>query len=68
MISFSGFLPSTRIAKQKAIKMLGKRQETVVFYDSPRRIVDTLKCIEEELSPDRKVVVCRELTKRFETI
>ena len=65
---FSGFLPSTRIAKQKTIKSLGRRRETVVFYESPRRIVDTLKCIEEVLSPARKLVVCRELTKRFETI
>ncbi len=42
-------------------------KETVVFYESPHRILKTMEKL-KELFPEREMVVCRELTKMFETI
>jgi 16S rRNA (cytidine1402-2'-O)-methyltransferase len=39
-----------------------------VFFEAPHRIVETMQDIAQTLGPERGVVVCRELTKRFETV
>lgn len=68
---FLGFLPKKQGKKEK---LLGKVKEiqkiipqTVIFYESPFRIVRTLKMLEQIL-PEVEVVVGRELTKKFEEI
>jgi 16S rRNA (cytidine1402-2'-O)-methyltransferase len=61
---FEGFLPQKK-GRQKKLKQLVEEERTIVLYESSHRIV---KLIDEliEYFPDRFVVVCRELTKKFE--
>lgn len=62
---FEGFLPHKK-GKQTAIKKLLDEERTVVFYESPHRLLKTLIQMEEILGSERQAVVCRELTKKFE--
>jgi 16S rRNA (cytidine1402-2'-O)-methyltransferase len=62
---FDGFLPHKK-GKQTKIKELIDEERTVIFYESPHRLVNTLGMLAEILGPDRKVCVARELTKMFE--
>ncbi|GAA5138355.1 16S rRNA (cytidine(1402)-2'-O)-methyltransferase [Thalassotalea piscium] len=66
--TFEGFLPSKQGARQKVLAELNNEPRTMVFYDAPRRAIDTVKDIVTVLGPDRKIVIARELTKTFETI
>jgi len=66
--SFEGFLPSKSGARQTVLASLEHEERTMVFYDAPRRAIDTLKDIVETLGGSRYVVIARELTKTFETI
>lgn len=61
---FEGFLPQKK-GRQKKLKELSDEERTIVVYESSHRI---LKLIDElvEYFPERYVVVCRELTKKFE--
>ncbi|MCG7598966.1 16S rRNA (cytidine(1402)-2'-O)-methyltransferase [Halomonas sp. McH1-25] len=63
---FSGFLPAKRGARRNSLEALSERGETLVFYESPHRIRDSLEDIAAVLG-DRRVVLARELTKTFET-
>jgi len=64
--TFAGFLPAKPTARLKALENIKEREETLVFYESPHRIVHTLTAIAQVLG-DRPVVLARELTKTFET-
>ncbi len=64
---FDGFLPHKK-GKQTKIKNLIDEERTVVFYESPHRIIKTLVMMKELLQADRKLVIARELTKKFEEI
>ena len=66
--AFEGFLPSKSHARQKILAALKNEARTMVFYDAPRRAIDTIADIAEMLGGDRYVVIARELTKTFETI
>jgi 16S rRNA (cytidine1402-2'-O)-methyltransferase len=66
--SFEGFLPSKSGARQSALLALANESRTMVFYDAPRRAIDTIKDIVTTLGGERYVVIARELTKTFETI
>ena len=66
--SFEGFLPSKSGARQNALALVAQQPHTMIFYDAPRRAIDTLQDIAEVLGEDRKVVIAREITKTFETI
>jgi 16S rRNA (cytidine1402-2'-O)-methyltransferase len=66
--SFIGFLPAKSGARVKALEALADRQETLIFYESTHRIVDSLKDMAQALGDQRRVCVARELTKTFETI
>lgn len=63
---FAGFLPAKSGAKRQALESWKTREETVVFYESPHRIVATLEALQEQMA-GRDVVLARELTKTFET-
>lgn len=65
--SFWGFLPSKSGARKDRFAELIERKETLVFYESSHRIVDSLKDLADVFG-ERQVVVARELTKTFETI
>jgi len=62
---FDGFLPHKK-GKQTKIKELLDEERTVIFYESPHRLVNTLGMMVEILGAERKVCVARELTKMFE--
>ena len=62
---FYGFLPRKKKDKAAELDRIKAFQATLLFYESPYRIKDTLKVIREQLG-NRKVVIARELTKRFE--
>lgn len=66
--SFEGFLPSKQGARQKVLANLSKEERTMVFYDAPRRAIDTVADIVEVLGAERNIAIARELTKAFETI
>ena len=63
--SFLGFLPRKPGRRRRALEEALARNETVVLYESPYRVLDVVKIV-AELSPSRPTVVCRELTKKFE--
>ncbi|RCV91095.1 16S rRNA (cytidine(1402)-2'-O)-methyltransferase [Billgrantia montanilacus] len=63
---FQGFLPAKGGARRLRLEGLAAREETLVFYESPHRIRDTLADIAGTLG-GRRVVLARELTKAFET-
>jgi 16S rRNA (cytidine1402-2'-O)-methyltransferase len=64
---FEGFLPVKAVAKQQALQRLLTETSTSVYYESPRRVADTVRQIVAELGEDRQMVVAKELTKTFET-
>jgi 16S rRNA (cytidine1402-2'-O)-methyltransferase len=63
--AFHGFLPPKAGARANALKKHVDSRETLVFYESPRRLADTLAAMTEVLG-DRQAAVSLELTKRFE--
>lgn len=63
---FFGFPPNKK-GRQKFFDRLSKFDITIVFYESTHRILKTLKEINDRF-PKRQLVVCRELTKMYETI
>nr|MDD3720362.1 16S rRNA (cytidine(1402)-2'-O)-methyltransferase [Candidatus Gracilibacteria bacterium] len=62
---YLGFLPVKK-GRQTLFKKLQGVEETVVFYESVHRIERTLNDLKEYLGEDRKIVIARELTKKFE--
>lgn len=63
--SFHGFLPRKRRDKLAELDRLARYPMTILLYESPHRLKETLKAIHESLG-DRQIVIARELTKRFE--
>ncbi|NAW87244.1 16S rRNA (cytidine(1402)-2'-O)-methyltransferase [Photobacterium halotolerans] len=66
--SFEGFLPAKSKGRQDTFRLLIEDPRTLIFYESPHRILDSLADMQAVLGPDRHVVLARELTKTFETI
>ena len=64
---FAGFAPNKQGARRKFYKSLANIPATMVFYESPNRIHDALNDMLHSLG-NRDVAVCRELTKKFETV
>lgn len=62
---FEGFLPVKK-GRQTRLKLLSEEERTIVFYESPNRIVKTLSLFCEYFGEDRKVSVSREISKMFE--
>ncbi|HOZ78798.1 MAG TPA: 16S rRNA (cytidine(1402)-2'-O)-methyltransferase [Ferruginibacter sp.] len=62
---FEGFLPLKK-GRQTALKKFALEERTMVFYESPMRLVKTLKDLIEYFGPERQCAVSRELTKKFE--
>jgi 16S rRNA (cytidine1402-2'-O)-methyltransferase len=65
---FEGFAPRKHSARLAWLGTLAAERRTCVFFESPRRLADTLRDAVEALGPDREAVVCRELTKTHEEI
>jgi 16S rRNA (cytidine1402-2'-O)-methyltransferase len=64
---YEGFLPVKQKAKRDFLELFRYEARTVVFYESPHRILSSLEVL-ADLFPGRHMVIARELTKRFETI
>ena len=62
---FGGFLPPKTGQRARVLESLADQEATLIFYDAPHRILETLEAIETTLGP-RPVVVARELTKIHE--
>ncbi len=65
---FEGFLPAKSVAKTQRLAALAEESRTLIFYESPHRIVETMQAMQDVLGSQRIVVIARELTKLFETI
>ncbi len=64
--AFEAFLPTDKKEKQSILKELEKETRTMILYEAPHRLVRTLQELLEVLG-NRRVTICRELTKKHET-
>ena len=64
--TFIGFLPTKIKPRQEQLEKLSNSLETIVLYESPYRLLQTLEDLEKVLGRDRKIVLARELTKLHE--
>lgn len=64
---FEGFLPADKKEKAAILKELQNESRTMILYEAPHHLVRTLEELYEALG-ERKITLCRELTKKFETI
>lgn len=65
---FEGFAPRKQSARRAWLAGLAAERRTVVFFESPRRLAETLHDAVAELGDERRAVVCRELTKVHEEV
>ena len=63
--TFEGFLPHKK-GRQTRLQNLSNEERTMIFYESPHRLLKSLQQFSEYFGPDRQVSVSRELTKMFE--
>ncbi len=64
--AFEAFLPTDKKEKQEVLGELADETRTIILYEAPHRLLKTLRELWESLG-DRKITVCRELTKKHET-
>lgn len=64
---FEGFLPMNKRSRKERAASLKSETRTIVLYEAPHKLIYTLKDLYEALG-DRKMAICRELTKKFEEI
>lgn len=64
--AFEAFLPTDKKEKQEVLGELADEARTIILYEAPHRLLKTLRELWESLG-DRKITVCRELTKKHET-
>jgi 16S rRNA (cytidine1402-2'-O)-methyltransferase len=65
--SFEGFLPAKDKARLDKLESLKEDSRTLIFYESPHRILPSLAALEQVFGAERPMVMARELTKTFET-
>ena len=65
--AFEGYLPQKKGQRQRKLRRLSSERRTVIFYETPHRLLASLKDIQEVLG-DIEVVVVREMTKKFEEV
>ncbi len=66
--TFEGFLPAKSPAREQCLLNLVNETRTMIFYESPHRILDTLDTIEKVFGAERLLVVAHELTKVYESL
>lgn len=64
---FEGYMPRKKSKRRKILEQLKDEERTVIFYESPHRIIKSLKDIDEVLGK-REICCLRELTKKFEEV
>lgn len=65
--AFEAFLPTDKKERQEVLKELVNDTRTLILYEAPHRLVKTLHELSDTLGEERKIAVCRELTKKHET-
>ena len=63
---FEGFLPRTSGARISALEKLRNEERTMIFFEAPHRLLESLTDAVTVLGPDRKAAICREMTKTYE--
>jgi 16S rRNA (cytidine1402-2'-O)-methyltransferase len=66
--AFEGFLPPRQAARRSALQELAREPRTLVFYEAPHRLRETLEDLAAAFGAERPAAVARELTKKFETV
>lgn len=66
--AFEGFLPARSAARRRMLQELQAERRTLVFFESSHRIAESLAEMALVFGPERPAAVCREMTKRFETV
>ena len=64
---FEGFLPAEKKERRTILEVLKNESRTIIMYEAPHHLVKTLEELYEALG-ERRITLCRELTKKFETI
>jgi len=65
---FEGFVPRTKGARASFYRALADERRTVVLFEAPHRLLESLEDAVVELGPDRQGAICREMTKTYEEI
>ncbi len=65
---FEGFLPVKKSERQKRLDILAREERTMILHEAPHKLKDTLSDLEKALGEDRRIAICRELTKLNEEI
>jgi 16S rRNA (cytidine1402-2'-O)-methyltransferase len=65
---FEGFLPRKATERRTRLAALAAEPRTMVFFEAPHRLADSLAALAQELGADREAAVCRELTKTYEQV
>ena len=65
---FEGFLSTAKKSRQAHLDSLRKEQRTMIFYEAPHKLVNTLEDLAEAFGADRPISLCRELTKLHEEV
>lgn len=63
---FYGFLSRNKKDRQAELELLGQKEETLIFYEAPHRLKESLKSIQKAVGDERKITLAREVTKKFE--
>lgn len=66
--AFEAFLPSEKRERDQILKELEKETRTIILYEAPHRLCKTLHLLAQYLGNSRRITICRELTKKYETI
>lgn len=66
--SFEGFLPTDKKEMKEILGELMNERRTMVLYEAPHRLAKTLEALAGALGEGREITLCRELTKKFETV
>ena len=65
---FEGFLPAKTAARRARLEQVKEESRTLIFYEAPHRILESLEDMREVFGGERPAVLARELTKAFETL
>lgn len=65
---FAGFLPTAAQQRERSLRALASDKKAFILFEAPHRIVDLIGLLTAVLTPERRVVLTRELSKKFETV
>jgi 16S rRNA (cytidine1402-2'-O)-methyltransferase len=68
VLTFAGFLPSGSRSRERLLRELAARGEAFALFEAPHRVAATAAELAAVLEPERRVVIARELTKKFESL